>query len=139
MQAYGESVLLHLYSAYHFYLRELAENNAVKNPSSINDLNGLTDALTELDRRPSELAELHQLLAHPDSWLTELLRAHARVFASPAKKTQQKVNSSDNLIATIELSSTEPEPSELRLEMLSEWLKQFGELVARQRETGAEY
>lgn len=138
-RALCESILLHLYSAYHFYLRELAENNRIGEPESVTSLNVLMTILDQREKHPSEVAELKNLADQPRTWLGQLLTYYTKVFQSPPRQKEKKAFGSDNLIALVELPQDEPDLKELGPDLLSFWINEFKALIARQRETGAEY
>lgn len=139
-QALYEAVVLHLYTAFHFYLRELAENNNIKKPEVITSIAALVDALDQLGKNPSEVAELKRLTECPESWLSKLLEYRDAVFKSPIKKIEKKAFETEKLIELIDLTQDEkPISIELDSILLTCWLDEFKTLVVRQRETGAEY
>lgn len=139
-QALYEAAALHLYTAFHFYLRELAENNNVKKPEAITSITALVDALDQLGKSPSEVAELKRLIEHPESWLSKLLKYRDAVFKSPIKKIEKKAFETEKFIELIDLTQDEKLISiELDSILLTCWLDEFKTLVLRQRETGAEY
>jgi hypothetical protein len=139
LQACYEAVLLHTFSAFHFYLRELAENNRVKNPDAIDSLRTLIEALKQLDKSPSEVNELDVLANQSGSWLSSLLLQHAMIFQSPAKQPEKKSFGNDSLIEIIDLGQQHTHSVELNSALLNEWIDAFKTLILRQRETGAEY
>lgn len=139
-RAIQESVLLHLYSAFHFYQRELAEANGVKQPELIGSLDSLAGALHQLGKQPSEVAELQSLCAEEGSWLSQLLNHYKQVFGSPPRAPEKKAFVQEGMIELVELSQDEtPINIELDIKILGEWMVEFKALVLRQRETGAEY
>lgn len=139
-QAIYEATLLHLYTAFHFYLRELAERNGIKSPESINSLEALNIALRQLAKDPSEVAELTALTGEQGGWLGELLRTHTQIFNSPSRQIEKKSFSSDHLIALVDLTQKESnEAKELTSDLLRFWMLHFKALILRHRETGAEY
>ncbi len=139
-RAIQESVLIHLYSAFHFYLRELAEANGIKMPELISSLDSLINAVDQLGKHPSEVVELQSLYKQEGSWLSRLLNYYQLLFESPAKKKEKKAFVQEGMIELVELSQDEPQAkTELDTKMLAEWAAEFKSLVVRQRETGAEY
>jgi hypothetical protein len=138
-QALCESILLHLYSAYLFYLRELAENNKVDNAESVSSLKVLTTLLGQMERHPSEVAELVNLTEQPNTWLSEFLRHYMGILQSPLKPKEKKAFDSDNFISVVDISQCEPDLKELDPDLLDYWINEFKVLIVRQRETGAEY
>lgn len=139
-QATCESVLLHLYTAFHFYLRELAENNGIKNPENISSLQTLVTALDQLGKQPSEVIELQDLVVRDSSWLNMLLQQHEHIFKSPPKKIEKKAFGTESMIELVDLTRIDESPNtELGPALLKAWIAEFKALILRQRETGAEY
>ncbi len=139
-RAIQESVLLHLHTAFHFYLRELAETNGFKMPELINSLDSLTNALNQLGKQPSELVELQSLFAQDGSWLSQLHHRYKLVFTSPPKRSEKKAFTQEGMIELVDLSRGEPqENTELDVKILADWVGEFKALILRQRETGVEY
>lgn len=139
-QALCESVLHHIYVAFHFYLRELAENNGVKNADAIETLQSLVSALSQLGKSPSEVLELQDIANDKDSWLRALLGLHDQILKSPPRKVEKKAFGSENLIELIELDQKENFIlTDIDPRLLKTWVEKFKVLVMRQRETGAEY
>ncbi|PUA29836.1 MAG: hypothetical protein B0W54_04580 [Cellvibrio sp. 79] len=140
-KALCESVLLHLYTAFHFYLRELADNNGIKNPAAIDSLPALVAGLNQLGKSPSEVVELQDLVAYQRGWLNSFLMQYERIFKSPAKKVEKKSFGTENFIELIDLTEQQEELLDMALNIssLQHWLNEFKSLVLRQRETGAEY
>lgn len=140
-QAIHESVLLHLYTAFHFYLRELADNNGIKNSEAIDSLQALAVALNQLGKSPSEVVELQDLAAQRGSWLNSFLRQYEGIFQSPPKKIEKKSFGAENFIEVVDLTGQQEESLDkaLNVDSLRYWLNEFKSLVLRQRETGAEY
>lgn len=136
-----ESALLHLYTAFHFYLRELGESNGIKNPAIIDSLPALVTALNQLERHPSEVIELQDLAAYQGGWLNTFLEQYEKVFKSPPKKTEKKSFGAENFIELVDLTEQQEESLEkaLNIGSLKCWLNEFKSLVLRQRETGAEH
>lgn len=140
-QAIQESVLLHLYTAFHFYLRELADNNGIKSAETIDSLQALVVVLNQLGKSPSEVVELQDLVAHRRGWLNSFLKQYERVFQSPPKQIEKKSFGTENFIEVIDLTEQQEETLDeaLNIDSLKYWLNEFKSLVLRQRETGAEY
>lgn len=137
-KAQCEAVLLHLYSAYHFYLRELAESNGIKNPGAINSLATLVQLLSAQGKQPFEVSELEELSSNKETWLNKLLTCHSNIYQSPSQVSAHKSTYADNLITLVDVT---PEPENIQLDQssLESWIKEFYSLVIRQRSTGAEY
>lgn len=139
-QALGDAAVFHLAMALHFYLRELAEQHRIKNLSAINSIQDLTAALHQLDKVSSESSELFELIQTTDNWLNQLTRYYHQLFQSPEKPKEKKAFAQDNQIEFIELTEVDNQGLlQLTPERLAFWLDSFRALIARQRETSAEY
>lgn len=139
--ALQEAALLHLYTAYHFYLRELAENNGIKNTDHITSIISLRNELVVLQRFPSEVVELENLLVDSDSWLAKILAHHEKIYKSPVKPIEKKsFANSEGLIELIDLTQSEDqENAKPDCGLIKYWGSEFKALILRQRETSAEY
>lgn len=139
--ALQEAALLHLYNAYHFYLRELAENNGIKNTARITSIISLRNELVALQKFPSEVMELENLLVDSDSWLANLLVHHEKIYESPVKPIEKKSFAhNEGLIELIDLTQAEDRESvKLDCELIKYWGSEFKSLILRQRETSTEY
>lgn len=139
-QALGDAVVFHLMTALHFYLRELAEHQSIKNLSAINSTQDLIESLEQADRISSESIELHALSQTPGSWLCQLLNYHDHLLQSPKKRKEKKSFGQENLIVLVELTEAEDQaPLALSKDALKSWLSSFHDLIIRQRETSAEF
>ena len=142
-QACCEASVSFLYVAYHFYLRELAENNRVKNFQAINSIEALVEMLSQIGSSSSEVNELQDLVNDNGSWLSQMLVQYTSVFTSPLHKKEKKAFGNDNLIELIELielgQTDEASSQVFEVDVIEGWLVKFRALIARHRETGAEY
>jgi len=139
-QALSDAVVFHLVVALHFYLRELAERQSIKDLTAINSTQDLVRALEQADRVSSESIELHTLSQTPDSWLYQLLDYHDQLMKSPQKPKEKKSFGQENLIVLVELTEAgNRAPLELTANLLSSWHNSFRDLIIRQRETSAEF
>lgn len=139
-QALGDAVVFHMIVALHFYVRELAEHQSIKNLAAINSTQDLLTSLQQADRVSSESIELHTLSQTPDSWLYQLLGYHDQILKSPEKPKEKKSFGQENLIALVELTDpSDRAPFELSTSRLSSWLNGFRDVITRQRETSAEF
>jgi hypothetical protein len=136
-QAQCEAALIHLYNAYHFYLRELAESNGVKHPATVSSLKTLIEALAELEKHPNEAAELENLSAKTGSWLNRMRAGYESIYKSPPTAPKQKSFRSDNLINVVDVALEPDEKPDF--DSLKSWLDEFTALILRQRQTSAEY
>ncbi len=139
-RAIQESILLHLYTAFHFYQRELAELNGIKMPELIDSMDSLVNGLNQLGKQPSEVLELQSICAEKGSWLNQLLNHYKLIFISPPKAVEKKAFVQEGMIELVDVSQDAIEVNaELDLKILAEWLNEFKALILRHRETGAEY
>ncbi len=139
-RAIQESILLHLYTAFHFYQRELAELNGIKMPELIGSMDSLVNGLNQLGKQPSEVLELQSICAEKGSWLNQLLNHYKLIFISPPKAVEKKAFVQEGMIELVDVSQDAIEVNaELDLKILAEWLNEFKALILRHRETGAEY
>lgn len=137
-QALIDACVFHLVSGYRFYLRELGENYRVKNLALITNIQQLINALTAIDKTPSEATELATLEAAPESWLAQLLGYFDVLQQSPAIVKEAKAFESEVLIQAVDVTDTQASspPNTKELAMA---LDNFRQLIQRQRETSAEY
>jgi len=139
-KALTDAVVFHLITALHFYTRELAELQRVKNLSAINSVRDLVIALEQMEGASSEVSELLALTQTDNAWLSQLTGYYRQLFQSPEKPKERKSFGQENLIEFVELTEAEGQtPLQLTPELLVSWLDSFRALVARQRETNAEY
>lgn len=139
-RALKDSVVFHLATALRFYVRELAELHRVANVRAINSIDDLAAALNGLDKVSPEVSELVEVGHAPDSWLNQLIRYYNQLFDSPEKAKEKKAFGQENTINLIELREVDDViPIELTIGVLAVWLDNFRALIARQRETSAEY
>jgi hypothetical protein len=139
-QALADAAAFHLAMGLHFYLRELAEHNRIKNLSAINSVQDLVTALQQSDSVSSESSELLSLAQTGDTWLNHLTSYYAQLSKSPEKPKEQKAFGQENLIELVELTEIDEQPLlKLTPELLVSWLDSFRALVVRQRDTSAEY
>ncbi|MEN0037497.1 MAG: DUF6586 family protein [Cellvibrio sp.] len=139
-KALKDSVVFHLATALHFYVRELAEHQRIVNMQSINSVSDLASTLKELDKYSSEVSELVELEQLSSSWLNQLTRYYEQLLSSPAKEKEKKAFGQENIINVVELADAdEIAMLNLTTDVLSAWASSFRSLIARQRETSAEY
>lgn len=139
-QALIDACVFHLVSGYRFYLRELGENYRVKNLASINNTQQLLNALTAIDKVPSEATELAALEAETASWLGQLLGYFDALHQSPTIVKEAKAFMSDTLIQAVDVTDAQAEASPPpNANELAAALDHFRQLIQRQRETSAEY
>ncbi|ACE82990.1 DUF6586 family protein [Cellvibrio japonicus] len=141
-RALEDGALMHLGLAYTFYLRELGENYHLKNVALIQDVVNLVDVLSQAGKSPAEAEELLHLGSDSGSWLAQMLRAVRDLSSSPApEKPQKAFPQGDNLIAVVDIASSERDSVDSSVSgvLLESWVKEFRQLVLRQRETSAEY
>ena len=140
--ALAEATVHHLSIAFHFYLREIADQYRVKSTSAIDSITDLANMLDSKGFNPSEVTELTRLKEEAGSWLNLLLAQKRLLFQSPERQKEKKAFPANKeamleLVNAIEIS--EPEPLLLSHQLLSEWLACFREMLERHRDTYAEY
>ena len=139
-KALTDAVVFHLITALHFYTRELAELQRIKNLSAINSVQDLVVALEQMDGASSEVSELLVLAQTDNAWLNQLTSYYRQLFQSPEKSKERKSFGQENLIEFVELTDAESQAAlQLTPKLLALWLDNFRALLARQRETNAEY
>ena len=78
-----------------------------------------------------ELSELVELAQQPETWLAELLAAHAALFLPPQAPKKAKV---DRAMPLIQAVSVDDEPTPLSGVTLEEWRQNLKALALRFRE-----
>ncbi|MBC9251375.1 PasA protein [Pseudomonas alcaligenes] len=133
-QVRREEVLFHLYGALLGLCHEiagyyrLAEAGAPRVELLLN--------AQVLQAAPSpELAELVELAQQPETWLAQLLQAHAELFRPPQAPPTAKV---DPRLPLIQAVSVEEAPAALARTELEAWRQQLKQLVLRFRESLSE-
>lgn len=82
-----------------------------------------------------EFAELLELARHPQTWLGQLLAAHAALFVPPSPQSKGKVDPATPLIQAVTL---EDETPPLTRDELEQWRQQLKQLALRFRESMTE-
>lgn len=135
VQAEREACLFHLYGALLGLCHEIA---------GYYRLPGANAARVELlltrspqDSSPSpELAELMELAGQPQSWLAQLLAAHAALFEPPRAPAKAKTDPS---LPLIEAVGVDDEVAPLSADEVAAWRQQLKELTLRYRESLTEW
>jgi hypothetical protein len=139
-QSLKDAAVFHLATALHFYVRELAEQHRITGLQVIFSIADLVSTLQKLDKYSSEASELLEIEQTNNSWLNQLTRYHTQLFRSPEKVKEKKAFGQGNAINVIELTEAEEIASlDLTVNLLEIWQNEFRALIARQRETTAEY
>lgn len=134
VQAEREAALFHLYGGVLGLCHEVAgyyrmADNALPRVEAF-----LSPAV--LDSAPSpELAELVELAQQPETWLAQLLAAHAELFLPPREEGKAKVDPGLPLITAVSVAERPPEWTAQELES---WRQQLKTLVLRFRESLSE-
>ena len=132
-----EAIAFHLVCAYRHYLREIAETYWLKGIAAIHSEADLMNALDVAKKQPAEAGELISLRKDVSSWLSQLHLYYESLWLVPVS-ADNKYEFRNNLIDTVNLEPNFNTAS-VTLELLVLWHQSFLVLVARQRETSAEF
>nr|MBO2509998.1 PasA protein [Gammaproteobacteria bacterium] len=134
VQAEREAALFHLYGAVLGLCHEVAGYYRLPQAGVPRVELLLSPAVLEATPTP-ELAELLELVQQPETWLAQLLAAHAALFQPPRVPKTAKVDPALPLIQSVSLDEEAPP---LARETLEEWRQQLKQLVLRFRESLSE-
>jgi hypothetical protein len=129
-----QSVAVQLHQAWLWHCRSVAETYKLQELDSINCANTLVELLAAQGKTPGEATELQNLQNDPQSWLSELLKAHHYIYQLP---TIRKAEMDVDRLPIFSLDA--PEVVDWSLERAQLWLKNMQELVERQREMMVEF
>lgn len=135
-QALLDAGAFHLMCAYSHYLRELGENYALPKVSHIGSEEDLRTAFAAQGKSPAELQELLQLCERGDSWLSRL---KADYQACWQLVDESQAPAADGRIQVVDLDAARANGEPVSRVRLVEWYRALTDLIARQRETSAEY
>lgn len=133
-QAEREAALFHLYGAVLGLCHEVADyyKLAVAGAPRVELI--LNPQILEASPTP-ELSELLEIIQQRESWLAQLLAAHAQLHLPPQAPKKAKV---DPTLPLIEAISVEEHPLPLGSADLEAWRQQLKQLVLRYRESLSE-
>lgn len=132
LAALEESAVTHLYNAYIGLLCELAaEHNVPFQPDSLS-LNQLNEALMKRDDGRREIAELLNLLAEPNSWLSRLHQTYRNRFVAKQKKSEYQ-GEEPELVSLVAIDITEQETEGLNLFDAHDAMKQLVDQIRSYR------
>ncbi|WP_027896819.1 DUF6586 family protein [Zestomonas thermotolerans] len=134
VQAEREAALFHLYGAVLGLCHEVAGYYRLPQAGAPRVELLLSPAVLEATPTP-ELAELLELVQQPETWLAQLLAAHAALFQPPRAPKTAKVDPALPLIQSVSLDEEAPPVAR---ETLEEWRQQLKQLVLRFRESLSE-
>jgi len=134
LHAILEGAAFHLVCAYHHYLREIAETYNLKNAIALRTEADLVTAFETAKKYPAEAEELVSLRKEPASWLAQLQVYYDFLWRTPVIST---TGQETGLISLVD--EDKAEAVAVNLERLTQWQRQFVELVIRQRATSAEF
>lgn len=127
--AFNEAALLQLWRAYRAFLGELAfQLQLGVEPETASELDQRTRAA---GKACAEVGELVELLAEPDSWLSQLHRGWLDIWHFSAAERAVQVGQAQNLIPLNNLSTTAPVVVDKV--SLQRWRAALKELVQRHR------
>ena len=130
VQAEREACLFHLYGAVLALCHEVAGYYRMSAMSAPRVEDYLDAAILAHEPNP-ELAELHELALSEQTWLAQLLGAHAALYTPPQAEKSGKVDPALPLIAAVQLDANEPV---LEVEELERWRDALKKLILRFRE-----
>jgi hypothetical protein len=130
----SQSVAVQLYQAWLWHCRNVAETYKLKELDSVDCANTLVELLAAQGKTPGEATELQNLQNDPQSWLSELLKAHRYIYLLP---TIRKAEMDVDRLPMISLDA--PEVVDWSVERAQLWLDRMLELVERQREMMVEF
>lgn len=135
-QALLDAGAFHLRCAYSHYLRELGENYALPQVAHIESEEDLRKAFSAQGKSPAELQELLQLGERSDSWLSHLKRAYQACWRLADSNA---VAADPSRIQVVNLDAAPESNEPISRARLTDWYRALTDLIARQRETSAEY
>ena len=135
VQAEREASLFHLYGALLGLCHEISGYYRLPGANAARVELILTRSPRETSPSP-ELAELMELAEQPDSWLAELLRAHAALFEPPREPAKVKT---DPTLPLIEAVSVGEETPPLAHAEVAAWRQSIKELALRFRDSLTEW
>lgn len=131
LQAQREAVLFHLYGALLGLCHEIAGYYRLPQAGAARAESLLSPQVLEAAAIP-ELAELVELAQHSQTWLAQLLAAHAALFQPPRAPHKPKGDVTQPLIQAVNLDA--PQEAQLSREELEAWRQQLKVLAIRFRE-----
>lgn len=126
----------HLVCAYRHYLRELGENYALPKVAQIDSEEELRKAFNAQGKMPAELQELVQLCENGDSWLARLKADFQACWEFPNIRA---ATAEEGKIQLVDLDAAPASGEPILRSRLTDWYHALTDLIARQRETSAEY
>ncbi|MDH2436098.1 hypothetical protein QCD60_26560 [Pokkaliibacter sp. MBI-7] len=136
IESFHESVLFHLYGAYHAFLREIAQGYKLP-AEQVRSALDLHDLLEQRGYEGPEYAYIQQLLGESDSWLSMLIAEYQGCWRAVDKAATDQPSSSSE-IHIVQLSANHAEDG-YRYEQLATWLQALKALVEQGREQLAEW
>ncbi|MFB9885661.1 DUF6586 family protein [Balneatrix alpica] len=137
IESYHESIVAHLFGAYHALLREIAQSYKLP-PEQVRVADDLMALLESRGYEGPEYLYIQQLLADQNSWLSQLVRSYRACWR--AQEQREKASSSERLseIHLVQVNPDHEEDGELQ-QQLQQWLGQLQQLVERCREQTQEW
>ena len=127
-----EAMCFHLYSAFRFYLGEIAAQYNLPGDCH-QSITSLQNAFAAEGRQSPEANELAELDARKNSWLQQLQAAYRGILVDIATPPLAPISSETSGLGLIEVA--EFDFSVLSLMALDEWQSQIVALIARHRES----
>ncbi len=132
--ALTQSVAVQLHQAWLWHCRNVAETYKLQELDSVDCANTLVELLAAQGKTPGEATELQNLQNDPQSWLSELLKAHRYIYLLP---TIRKAEMDIDRLPVIAVDA--PEVVDWSIDRAKLWLANMQELVERQREMMVEF
>ena len=131
---FAQSVAVQLHQAWLWHCRSVGETYKLQELDAVGCANTLVELLAEQGKTPGEATELQNLQNDPQSWLSELLKAHSNIYKLP---TIRKAEMDVDRLPMIALDA--PDVIDWSLEPAQLWLDNMQEVVERQREMMVEF
>lgn len=135
IQAEREATLFHLYGALLGLCHEIAGYYRLPGANAPHVESLLVRPMTDASPSP-ELAELSELAEHSETWLAQLLQAHAALFEPPRAPAKRKTDPTVPLIEAVSVGEDSPELARTDAES---WRGNLKDLALRFRESLTEW
>lgn len=135
IQAEREASLFHLYGALLGLCHEIAGYYRLADASAPRAETLLARSAQDASPSP-ELAELSELANHSETWLAQLLKAHAGLFEPPRAPAKSKTDPTMPLIEAVSVGEETPAVTYEEVEI---WRRNLKDLALRFRESLTEW
>ena len=135
IQAEREAAIFHLYGGLLGLCHEIAGFYRLPQAAAPRAELLLNDAVLQQIAIP-EMAEMLELAKQPDTWLAQLLNAHAALYLPPVQPVVVKGDVTQPLIQAVNLDA--PVADILSRDMLEQWRQSLKDLIRRFRDALSE-